>query len=290
MPRIALLQLQSEDNPTDNIEKTIKSIEKAANAGAQIICTQELCNTRYFCNEQNPEHFELAEAIPGKLTKKFSKIAEEHGIVIVVSTFEKHTYGLYYNTAFVIDANGTYLGKYRKMHIPQDPGFEEKYYFTPSDDGFRIFNTQFGKLGVLICWDQWYPEAARLCSLKGAQILIYPTAIGWLQSEKGEVGYGQLDAWVTIQRSHAIANGNFVAAINRIGKEADTEFWGSSFVANPFGKIIAKAPEDQEIIIYADLDYSNIDEQRITWPFFRDRRIEHYADITKRSLLDDDSH
>ncbi len=288
MPRIALLQLEASQNPAENIAHTMAAIERAAEGGAQIICTQELFNTLYFCDKQDHDHFGLAEEIPGKLTEDFAEVAQRLNVVIMVSTFEKRAAGIYHNTAFVVDADGAYLGTYRKMHIPQDPCFEEKFYFTPSDDGYRVFDTKYGKLGVLICWDQWYPEAARLTALMGAEILIYPTAIGWLEEDDADMRKKQLGAWQTIQRSHAIANGCFVAAINRCGREAQTEFWGNSFVADPFGKVIAAGAENEEAIVYADIDFSEIDEQRCIWPFLRDRRIDSYGGITKRYI--DDGH
>lgn len=288
MPRIALLQLEASADPSENIKNTKFAVQRAAEGGAQIICTQELFNTLYFCDKQDHDCFNLAVEIPGNLTEEFSKLAKELNVVIVVSTFEKRTKGIYHNTAFVIDADGTYLGKYRKMHIPQDPCFEEKFYFTPSDDGYRVFDTQYGKLGVLICWDQWYPEAARLTALMGAEILIYPTAIGWLGEDGADTRQKQLEAWQTIQRSHAVANGCYVAAINRCGKEAQTEFWGNSFMADPFGKVIAAGSENEETIVYADIDFAAIDEQRCIWPFLRDRRVDSYGGITKRFI--DDNH
>jgi N-carbamoylputrescine amidase len=288
MPKIALLQLEASEDTTENMNKTKLAIERAAEGGAQIVCTQELFNTLYFCDKQDGENFNLAVEIPGEMTTEFSELAKRLKVVIVVSTFEKRAKGIYHNTAFVIDADGSYMGKYRKMHIPQDPCFEEKFYFTPSDDGYRVFDTQFGKLGVLICWDQWYPEAARLTALMGAEILIYPTAIGWLEEDDADTRKKQYEAWQTIQRSHAIANGCFVAAINRCGKEAVTEFWGQSFVADAFGKVIAEGAVDEETIVYADLDFSEMDAQRCIWPFFRDRRVDSYGGITKRFL--DDHH
>ena len=288
MPKLALIQLEASDDPSKNIENTKLAIQRAADGGAQIVCTQELFNTLYFCDKQDEENFDLAVEIPGKMTAEFSELAKSLNIVIVASTFEKRAKGIYHNTAFVIDADGTYLGKYRKMHIPQDPCFEEKFYFTPSDDGYRVFDTKFGKLGVLICWDQWYPEAARLTALMGAELLIYPTAIGWLEEDDADTRKKQYEAWQTIQRSHAIANGCFVAAINRCGKEAVTEFWGQSFVADTFGKVIAEGAVDEEAIVYADLDFSEMDTQRCIWPFFRDRRVDSYGGITKRFL--DDQH
>lgn len=284
MPKIALIQLKSSENPAENLAKTLQQMRLAVSNGANIICTQELFTTQYFCTEEKESHFSYAEEIPGATTQAMQAFAQENNVVIVGSIFERRAAGIHHNTAFVIDADGAYLGKYRKMHIPQDPGFEEKYYFTPSDDGFKIFKTKFGKLGVLICWDQWFPEAARITSLMGAELLIYPTAIGWLSEEKGEIGDGQRQAWQTIQRSHAIANGVFVASINRVGTEGNTEFWGSSFVADPFGKMLTEGPKHEENIIYADIDFQQVNQQRITWPFLRDRRVEHYSGISKLLL------
>lgn len=282
MPRIALIQLSASTDRATNIAKTHEAITRAADSGAQIICTQELFDTRYFCTTQSNEPFNHAESVPGPLTGQHQDLAAELGVVIVASGFEKRANGIYHNTAWVIDADGKYLGKYRKNHIPQDPGFEEKYYFTPSEDGYKVFDTKFGKLGVLICWDQWYPEAARVNALMGAEILIYPTAIGWLEDEVGDIGDAQHDAWRTMMRSHAIANGCYVAAVNRTGIEGRTEFWGQSFVCDHFGKIIDTAPEDEEHILYADIDLEAIQDHRCTWPFFRDRRIDTYGSITKR--------
>ena len=289
MPRIALLQLSASQDRSTNIAKTTEAITRAADGGAQIICTQELFDTTYFCATQSKDPFDHAQPVPGPLTEQHQKLAEELGVVIVASGFEKRTTGIYHNTAWVIDADGSYLGKYRKTHIPQDPGFEEKYYFTPSEDGYKVFDTKFGKLGVLICWDQWYPEAARITALMGAEILIYPTAIGWLEDEVGEIGDGQHDAWLTMMRSHAIANGCFVAAINRTGIEEKTEFWGQSFVCDQFGKIMDTAPEDSEHILYADIDLENIQDHRCTWPFFRDRRIDTYGEVIQRFIDEPES-
>ena len=287
MPRIALLQLESSDDPAQNIKNTMRAIERAVDAGAQIVCTQELFNTHYFCNKQDASAFDLAVEIPGALTDELSSLAAELNVVIVASSFEKRAKGIYHNTAFVIDADGSYMGKYRKMHIPQAPGLWEKFYFTPGDDGYRVFDTKYGKLGVLISWDQWYPEAARINALKGADILIYPTSIGWLDDEDQEKRSTQFEAWQTVQQSHAIANGCYLAAINRCGKEGNTEFWGSSFVANPFGKIIAEGMEEEESIVYADVDFPEIDSQRCLWPFFRDRRAQSYVGISERFLDED---
>ncbi|MCX6856455.1 MAG: carbon-nitrogen hydrolase [Verrucomicrobia bacterium] len=259
-------------------------IREAAAKGAQIICLQEMFNIPYFCTRQDPALFDLAETIPGPTTDHMSALAKELSVVIIASLFEKRGPGLYHNTAAIIDADGTYLGKYRKMHIPQDPGFEEKFYFTPGDLGYRVWDTRFGKIGVLICWDQWYPEAARLSALAGAQILFYPTAIGWLSSEKAELCKAQHCAWETVQRGHAVANGCFVAAVNRTGGQDDTEFWGQSFVANPYGEIVAKGSIEHEEVVLVTCDLQEVEDFRRIWPFFRDRRIDTYAPLTKRYL------
>lgn len=279
--KIALLQTKSEHEVSRNLDKTISLIKKAASQGAQIVCTQELCTTDYFCYEMNDSYFEFAESIPGPITGKLSAIAKQEQVVIVASLFERRAAGIYHNTAVVIDADGTYLGKYRKMHIPDDPGFYEKYYFTPGDLGYKVFQTKFGKIGLLICWDQWYPEAARLTAMKDADILIYPTAIATLPEETIEDKQDFMDAWTTIQRSHAVANGVFVASINRVGTENGMKFWGGSFIASPFGKVLADSG-DQEKIVMAECDFSSIDKHRTTWPFFRDRRIDSYQNITER--------
>lgn len=259
-------------------------IRDAAAKGAQIICLQELFNIPYFCTRQDTALFDLAEPIPGPTTDHMAALAKELGVVIIASLFEKRGPGLYHNTAAILDADGTYLGKYRKMHIPQDPGFEEKFYFTPGDLGYRVWDTKFGRIGVLICWDQWYPEAARLTALAGAQILFYPTAIGWLSAEKAELGAAQHCGWETVQRGHAVANGCFVAAVNRTGFQDDTQFWGQSFVADPYGQIVAKGSVEHEEIIIVKCDLQNVEEFRRIWPFFRDRRIDTYSPLTKRYL------
>lgn len=282
MPKIALIQLSADARPAVNKEKTEAAIREAAANGAQIICTQELFTTEYFCRTEECELFDLAEPIPGELTAAHQKLAAELGVVIVASGFEKRATGLYHNTAWVVDADGTFLGIYRKMHIPQDPGFEEKFYFTPGDLGYKAFDTKFGRIGVLICWDQWYPEAARLTAMQGAEILFYPTAIGWLPEEKPLLGAQQHCAWETVQRGHAVANGCYVCAVNRVGTEGESEFWGQSFVADYYGRIVAKAPVSDETILYADLDLDALEDHRRIWPFFRDRRIDSYGGITER--------
>lgn len=282
--RIALIQGREQGSKQADLEYTIERMREAASGGAQIICTQELFNTPYFCITQDTDQFELAEPIPGSTTDALADIAKELGIVIIASLFERRAPGIYHNTAAVIDADGSYLGKYRKMHIPQDPGFEEKFYFTPGDLGYKVWDTAFGKIGVLICWDQWYPEAARMAALSGAEILFYPTAIGWLPEEKDELGEAQHTAWETVQRGHAVANGCYVAAVNRVGIEADTEFWGQSFVADYYGQVVERAPVSEEAILFADCDMKGLEDMRRIWPFFRDRRIDSYTDITARMI------
>jgi len=280
--KTALIQLSSTSDKEANTLKTFQKIEEAAHKGAQIICTQELYQSLYFCQTHNESYFNLAEPIPGPITKKTADLAKKLGVVIVSSLFEKRAAGIYHNTATVHDADGSLLGIYRKMHIPDDPGFHEKYYFTPGDTGCKVFDTAFGKIGVLICWDQWFPEAARLTALKGAEIIFYPTAIGVLTNEDENTKKEFMDAWEIMHRSHAIANGCYVAAINRVGQEGDIRFWGDSFVSGPFGQIIAQAGED-ETILYAICDFNSIEKQRRTWPFLRDRRIDAYEPILKRS-------
>ena len=264
-------------------------IGNAARAGANIVCLQELFRSVYFCQVEDHDYFKLAEMVPGPSTDALCEAARSNGVVIIASLFEKRAPGLYHNTAVVIDADGTFLGSYRKMHIPDDPLFLEKFYFTPGDLGFRAWETRFGKIGVCVCWDQWYPEAARLTALQGAQILFYPTAIGWHPAEKAQYGTRQHDAWETIQRSHAIANGCYVAAANRVGHEAPNggpgiEFWGQSFVADPTGQIVVKASADREEVLVAEVDLSLIDQQRVHWPFLRDRRVDAYQGLNQRFL------
>jgi N-carbamoylputrescine amidase len=273
----------------ENLDHAIAKIREAAANGAQIVCLQELFRSQYFCRVEDANLFDLAEPIPGPSTDALGPLAKELGVVIVASLFERRAAGLYHNTAAVIDASGDLLGIYRKMHIPDDPLFYEKYYFTPGDLGFRIFDTQFGRIAVLVCWDQWYPEAARIAALGGANILFYPTAIGWHPSEKAEFGEAQYDAWRTIQRSHAIANGVYVAAVNRVGyegtPESGLEFWGGSFVADPFGRVLSVASHDKEEILVVECDPRKMDETRRNWPFLRDRRIDAYAPLLNRMLI-----
>lgn len=276
------------EDPAENLEKAVARIREAAGRGAQIVCLQELFRSQYFCREEDATRFELAEPIPGPSTEIIGRIARETGTVVVASLFERRAAGVYHNTAAVLNADGTLLGIYRKMHIPDDPLYYEKFYFTPGDLGFRSFETAFGRIGVLVCWDQWYPEAARLTAMQGAEVLFYPTAIGWHAREKEREGAAQLDAWRTVQRGHAIANGVYVAAVNRIGREgpADNglEFWGHSFVADPFGVVVAEAASDQEETLVVECDPARAEEVRRNWPFFRDRRIEAYGDLTSRWL------
>lgn len=267
-----------------NLAKAIEQIKVAAKSGAQIVCLQELFTSLYFCDEEDYNNFVLAEAIPGPSTEALSAVAAEYNVVIVASLFEKRAQGLYHNTTAVIDADGTYLGKYRKMHIPDDPGFYEKFYFTPGDLGYKVFKTKIATIGVLICWDQWYPEAARITALMGAELLIYPTAIGWALTQDAQTNEEQYNAWQTIQRSHAVANGIPVVSINRVGIEAGVRFWGGSFIANPFGSLIYKASHDQEETVVTEVDLNQSDYYRSHWPFLRDRRIDSYQPITKRFI------
>jgi N-carbamoylputrescine amidase len=289
--KVGLIQTTCSRNPAENLTKTLAATERAAKQGAQIICTQELFRSQYFCQSEDHEHFKLAESIPGPSTEAFQKIAKKHGAVIIASLFEKRASGVYHNTAAVIDADGSLLGIYRKMHIPDDPLFYEKFYFTPGDLGFKAWQTRYAKIGVLVCWDQWYPEGARLTAMQGAEILFYPTAIGWHPSEKAKYGELQHSAWETIQRSHAIANGCYVAVPNRIGHEIidsvggdGIEFWGQSFVAGTSGQILAKASSNKEETLIVPLDLNNVDTTRTHWPFLRDRRIDAYENLTKRLI------
>ncbi len=281
-----LVQMTCSTDQSENLEKAVARVREAAAQGAQIVCLQELFTSQYFCREEDARLFDLAETIPGPSTETLGRIARELGIVIIASLFERRAKGLYHNTAAVLGTDGALLGIYRKMHIPDDPLFHEKFYFTPGDLGFKVFETPFANIGVLVCWDQWYPEGARLTALQGADILFYPTAIGWHPHEKQQYGPSQLDAWRTIQRSHAIANGLYVAAVNRAGFEGTPdhglEFWGNSFAADPFGVVVADAPHQNEEILIVRCDPARIEEVRRNWPFFRDRRIEAYSGITRR--------
>ncbi len=286
--QIGLVQMSCSTDSGANLQKAIRGIRDAAGKGAEIICLPELFRSQYFCREENAELFNLAETIPGPSTEALSSVAKELQVSIVASLFEKRAQGLYHNTAVILDADGSLVGLYRKMHIPDDPLYFEKFYFTPGDLGFQNFETRYSRIGVLVCWDQWYPEGARITSLQGANVLFYPTAIGWHPSEKARYGEAQLDAWRTIQRAHAIANGVFVAAVNRTGFEGSTEsgleFWGNSFAADPFGRVLALAPADEEQVLIVKCDPKEMDEVRRNWPFLRDRRIDAYAPITQRWL------
>jgi N-carbamoylputrescine amidase len=298
--RIGLVQMAMGPDPRANLATALARIAEAAGAGARLVCLPELFRTVYFAQREDPAWFDLAEPIPGPTTHALAQAARQAGVVIIAPLFERRAPGLYHNSAAVIDADGRLVGVYRKMHIPDDPAYYEKFYFTPGDLGFRAFDTAVGRIGTLICWDQWYPEAARLTALQGAAVLFYPTAIGWHPQEKAVHGAAQLDAWRTVQRSHAIANGCYVAAVNRVGYEVapggggggggggetggGIEFWGSSFVADPFGAIVAEAPTDREAVLIADIDPARIEAVRRGWPFLRDRRVDAYADIGARFL------
>ena len=283
---VGLVQMGCSSDAKENLNKAILGVREAAAKGANIVCLQELFTSLYFCDVEDYENFKLAEAIPGATTDELSAIAKETGVVIIASLFEKRAQGLYHNTTAVIDADGSYLGKYRKMHIPDDPAYFEKFYFTPGDLGYKVFETKFAKIGVLICWDQWYPEAARLTSLMGAEILFYPTAIGWATSQDEPTNTEQYNAWQTIQRSHAIANGVHVVSVNRVGFEQDgaMKFWGGSFVSNPFGTLLAKGSHEDEEVIVTEIDLDKTDSYRTHWPFLRDRRIDSYGEIVKRFI------
>jgi len=281
---IGLVQMTCSATVQDNLNKAIRETRKAAAAGAQIVCLQELFTSLYFCDVESHENFRLAEVIPGPSTEALSAVAKECSVVIIASLFEKRSQGLYHNTVAVIDADGAYLGKYRKMHIPDDPGYYEKFYFTPGDLGYRTFKTKYATIGVLICWDQWYPEAARITALMGAEILFYPTAIGWAHHQNEKTNTEQYEAWQTIQRSHAVANGIPVVSVNRAGSEADMQFWGGSFVTNAFGSLLYQAPHDKEITKVVEIDMQQSEYYRTHWPFLRDRRIDSYAPVTKRYI------
>jgi N-carbamoylputrescine amidase len=287
---VGLVQMSMSADPQENLDKAARKVEEAARKGAQIVCLPELYRSPYFCQREDQALFDLAEPVPGPSTERFSEVARKAGVAVVVPIFERRAPGLYHNSAVVLDSDGRTVGLYRKMHIPDDPAFFEKFYFTPGDLGFRAFDTRFGKVGTLICWDQWYPEGARLTALQGAAVLFYPTAIGWHPHEKEKHGVAQRDAWRTIQRGHAIANGCYVAAVNRVGKEpgppgqAGLEFWGTSFVCDPFGVVVAEASTGSEEILVAEVDLGRIEEVRRGWPFLRDRRIDAYQGIEKRFL------
>jgi N-carbamoylputrescine amidase len=293
--RVGLVQMSCTPDPEQNLECALERVREAAGRGAKVVCLPELFQTQYFCQREDASLFDLAEPVPGPTTTRLSQVARQQGIALIASLFEKRAPGIYHNTAAVFDADGALCGIYRKMHIPDDPLYYEKFYFTPGDLGYRAFNTRSGKLGALVCWDQWYPEGARLTALQGAQVLFYPTAIGWHPAEMAEFGKTQHDAWRTIQRAHAIANGVYVAVVNRVGFEngnirgntapgAGLEFWGASFVCDPFGSVIVEASHDQEEILIAEVDLRKMEDVRRNWPFLRDRRIDSYAPITRRFL------
>ncbi len=293
--QIGLVQMSAGPEPVENLQRALEFVGQAAARGAQIICLPELFQTQYFCQREDAELFDLAEPIPGPTTAKLGGLAKELKIVLVASLFEKRAAGVYHNTAVIFDADGSVRGLYRKMHIPDDPLYYEKYYFTPGDLGFRAFDTNVGRIGTLVCWDQWYPEGARLTALQGANVLFYPTAIGWHPGEKAEFGEAQYDAWKTIQRAHAIANGVYVGVVNRVGFEtgnirgksapcAGLEFWGGSFLCDPFGRVIAEASHDKEEILFGEVDLKHLEDTRRNWPFLRDRRIDSYAGIASRLI------
>lgn len=283
---VGIVQMSCTASKEENIRKAMQLTREAAAKGAKIVCLQELFSSLYFCDTEDYSHFELADAIPGPVTDAWGELAAELKIVIIASLFEKRAQGLYHNTTAVLDADGTYLGKYRKMHIPDDPAYYEKFYFTPGDLGYRVFSTAYGTIGVLICWDQWYPEAARITSLMGAEILFYPTAIGWATSQDDATNLEQYNAWQTIQRSHAVANGVHVVSVNRVGLEQNgaMRFWGGSFVSNPMGTLLYQAPHEEEIVEVVEIETKLTDQYRTHWPFLRDRRIDSYEPITKRYL------
>jgi N-carbamoylputrescine amidase len=282
--RIGLVQMRCVEDPSANLERALAAIGEAAAAGAQVVCLPELFRSRYFCQSEEHASFDLAEPIPGPSTDALGAAAKRLGVVVIGSLFERRAAGVYHNTACVFDADGSLLGLYRKMHIPDDPLYFEKFYFTPGDLGFRSFATRYARLGVLVCWDQWFPEAARLTALAGAELLFYPTAIGWHASEKERYGQGQHEAWELVQRSHAVANGVFVAAPNRVGVEGTVEFWGGSFVADPFGAVVARAGHAEERVLLADCDLARVEEVRRHWPFLRDRRVDAYGGLTERLI------
>jgi N-carbamoylputrescine amidase len=293
--KIGLVQMSCTADPDDNLRRAAEMVREAAGRGAQVVCLPELFKTQYFCQREDAALFDLAESIPGPTLNLMAEVAREKKIVVIVSLFERRAPGLYHNTAVTLDASGAIAGMYRKMHIPDDPLYYEKFYFTPGDLGFKAFDTEFGKVGTLVCWDQWYPEGARLTALQGASVLFYPTAIGWHPSEKAEFGKQQHDAWKTIQRAHAIANGIYVAVVNRVGFETGNvrgnqakgeglEFWGGSFIADPFGQVIAEASHNQEEILIGEVDIRKMEDVRRNWPFLRDRRIDSYTPITSRFI------
>ncbi|HEV2113151.1 MAG TPA: carbon-nitrogen hydrolase [Terriglobales bacterium] len=293
--RVGLVQMRCAPEPDENVNRAVAHIRSTAKQGAQVVCLPELFRTQYFCQREDSALFDLAEPIPGPTSEAVSKVARECGVAVIASVFERRAAGLYHNTAVLIDADGSIKGLYRKMHIPDDPLYYEKYYFAPGDLGYRAYDTRFGRVGTLVCWDQWYPEGARLTALQGAQVLFYPTAIGWHPSEKAQYGEAQHDAWRTIQRAHAIANGVYVAVVNRVGHEngnvrgkvapgAGLEFWGASFICDPFGKMLAEASHDKEEVLVAEIDLKAMEEVRRNWPFLRDRRVDSYGGIARRFI------
>ena len=293
--RIGLVQMSCSPDPAANLDKAADRVRDAAREGANVVCLPELFGAQYFCQREDIALFDIAETIPGPSTERLAAVAREENVVVVASLFERRAAGLYHNTAAILESDGSLAGIYRKMHIPDDPLYYEKFYFTPGDLGFRAFDTSAGNIGTLVCWDQWYPEGARITTLQGANVLFYPTAIGWHPAEKEEFGAAQYDAWQTIQRSHAIANGVYVGAVNRVGHEngdvrgnrvegAGLEFWGGSFIADPFGRILAKAAHDREDILVGEIDLKALEDQRRNWPFLRDRRIDAYQPIVNRYL------
>jgi N-carbamoylputrescine amidase len=279
---VALVQMRCSESSRENLERALAAMEQAADAGARVVCLQELFRSPYPCQSEDAARFELAEPVPGPSTEALGVLAAARNIAVVASLFERRAEGLYHNTAVVIDADGRIAGRYRKMHIPDDPLYYEKFYFAPGDLGFQAVDTRVGRLGVLVCWDQWFPEAARLTALAGARILFYPTAIGWQFDEAPEVDAAQHDAWETVQRAHAIANGVFVAAVNRVGREGSIRFWGQSFVADPYGRVLARASADEEDVLLVECDLEQVEQARREWPFLRDRRIDAYGDLAKR--------
>ncbi len=279
---VALVQLRCSEDPGENLDQALARVDEAARDGARIICLPELFRSRYFCQSQDPERFSLAEPIPGPSTEALAKLAEARGVTVIAPLFERRAEGVYHNSAVAIDADGHLLGVYRKMHIPNEPLYHEKFYFAPGDLGFRSFQTREARLGMLVCWDQWFPEAARLTALAGAQILFYPTAIGWQFDEGADVDAAQRDAWETVQRAHAIANGVFVAAVNRVGAEGEIRFWGGSFAADPYGRVLARASTEGPETLLVECDLGLVEKARHEWPFLRDRRIDAYGDLEKR--------
>jgi N-carbamoylputrescine amidase len=282
--QVAALQSSCSDSQFANLDQSVHQIRMAADQGAELICLQELFQSRYFCQTEDHRQFELAESIPGRTSQTMADLANELNVVIVASLFERRAAGLFHNTAVVFEKDGSIAGKYRKMHIPDDPGFHEKFYFTPGDQGFIAIETSIGKIGVCICWDQWFPEAARLTALAGAQILVYPTAIGWLSEDKLDYGASQLNAWQTVMRSHAITNGVFIVAANRVGTESNIEFWGNSFITDPYGNVMAQGSTDQNQVVTSECNLDSIETARTHWPFLRDRRIDAYSGLNRRMI------